>query len=374
MRLAEFILDNIEPIMAEWETFARSIWPRDNGDPAELRDDATGMLMATVEDMRAEQSENQRHRKSEGRGHHTAHSQEVDSAAARHAVQRVHSGFDLPSLVAEYRALRASVIRLWRDSDPDLHAGDLNDLTRFYESMDQSLAEAVHAYIQHVERSRKLFLAILGHDLRTPLNAVSLSAQSLLLGGTLAEEDTPVADQIVQSSNHMKRMVTDLLDYTSTSLGQPLPIQLAPVDLAPLCRDVVGEQQSAHAGRDISLDIDGHTAGTWDTNRLRQALANLLGNALEHSPDDTPVRLRLHGGEEEVTLTIHNGGLPIPADELDTLFNPLVRGGTTGASAEGHLGLGLYIAREVIAAHNGQIEVASTAEDGTTFTLHLPRQ
>ncbi len=136
MRLADFILTNIEPILVEWEAFARSVWPGAATDPHELRDHAGDILRATASDMFSVQSTAQQSDKSKGDGDTGAASNRVDGASDVHAIGRVRSGFDLKTLVAEYRALRASVIRLWRESRPDPDQRDLEDLTRFNESID----------------------------------------------------------------------------------------------------------------------------------------------------------------------------------------------------------------------------------------------
>src|SRR3954471_14405545 len=120
----------------------------------------------------------------------------LDGASDVHAVGRVNSGFDLLEVVAEYRALRASVLRLWRASAPGPDERDIDDVTRFNESIDQSLTMAVASYTRRVERSRQMFLAILGHDLRGPLNAMTMSADLLTLTGGLNAEAAETAAQI----------------------------------------------------------------------------------------------------------------------------------------------------------------------------------
>jgi PAS domain S-box-containing protein len=155
MRLANFILANTEPILMEWETFARSIWPDSVTDPATLRDDAEEMLRAAVIDMKGDQTDTEQADKSKGKGGHGRESAAINRASESHGIGRRGSGFDLASLIAEYRALRASVIRLWRESRPVPDLNDLDDLTRFNESIDQSLTGAVLAYTALVEGDRQ---------------------------------------------------------------------------------------------------------------------------------------------------------------------------------------------------------------------------
>jgi PAS domain S-box-containing protein len=155
MRLANFILANTEPILMEWEAFARSIWPDSLADPGILRDDAEEMLRAAVIDMKGDQTDIEQSDKSKGRGSSERESTAINRASKSHGIGRMGSGFNLAALIAEYRALRASVIHLWRESRPAPDLNDLGDLTRFNESIDQSLTGAVLAYTVVVERDQQ---------------------------------------------------------------------------------------------------------------------------------------------------------------------------------------------------------------------------
>src|SRR5687768_12543504 len=249
MRLADFILGNVEPIVAEWETFARSVPSAAKMDKLALRDHAEDILRATAWDMKSAQTGAQQSDKSKGDGDAGAGSVRLDGASDVHAVGRVSSGFDLLEVVSEYRALRASVLRLWRESTPAADVRDIEDLTRFNESIDQSLTEAVRSYTERVDRSRQMFLAILGHDLRNPLNAMTMSAQFLAEAGQLDAESSGVATQISASASAMARMISDLLDFTGAGLGAEMPLSPAATDLGHLCREVVDEMRAAHPTR-----------------------------------------------------------------------------------------------------------------------------
>lgn len=376
MRLADFILANTEPILAEWEVFARTIWPGAKADALALRDHAHDILQATALDMKSFQNATQQADKSKGEGEPGKTSGRVDGASDVHAVARALSGFNLLALVAEYRALRASVIRLWRESAPDSNARDLDDLTRFNESIDQSLTEAVRSYTQRVDRSRQMFLAILGHDLRNPLNSISLSAQVLSLTGGLDDECTQTASQISSSAAAMARMIGDLLDFTSTGLGVRIPLSPAPMNLKGLCQEVVAEICAAHPECAVRYEPHGDFTGDWDSSRLRQVVSNLLGNAVQHGAASGCVDLSLTGEGSDVLLAVSNGGPPIPREALPTIFDPLVRGSTADSQKQrrpGSIGLGLYIAREIVTAHGGTIDVKSSDAAGTVFTVRLPR-
>lgn len=365
----------MESILLEWEAFARSTASGAQMSTLALRDHAEAMLLATARDMESPQSASQQ--KAKSRGH-----SENDVAALRepselHAVGRLGSGFDLMEVVSEYRALRASVLQLWRDSSPQSNDHHMEDVTRFNESIDQSLTKAVSSYTRRVDQSRDLFLAMLSHDLRNPLNAIAMSATLLPQLATLNRQSAETASQISESATLMARMISDLLDFTRTRLGAGMPITPAAMDLGELCRKVFAEYRSGFPNRTIRLKSHGDLTGEWDADRLRQMISNLMGNAIQHGAENLPVDLTLHGEASHVVIVIHNGGLPIEPGELLRIFEPLVRGSSAGrpnANRPGSIGLGLYIAREIALAHGGTIDVASSVEAGTSFTVRLPRR
>lgn len=382
MRLAEFIVENMEPILAEWEAFARSLPPGAKMTLLALRDDAESILRATARDMQNGQSLPQQASKSMGHGGAGgAESDGLDNASELHGVGRVGSGFHITDVVAEYRALRASVLRLWRASLPSPNLNDIDDVTRFNESMDQSLAKAVSSYSKRVDKSRQMFLAILSHDLRNPLNCIRMAAQ-------LVPRDDPdsveALSMIETNTEAITRLVTDLIDFTLSGLGRTMPLHRGPVNLKELCREVVDAYRTTHPGRTLRFHCDGDITGVWDAGRLRQVVSNLMGNAIQHGSPETPVELSaalepsaVEGSEgSSVVLRVHNQGDPIPPDLLPTIFDPLVRYATRESAARripGSIGLGLHIVREIVVAKGGTVEVASTAREGTTFTVRIPR-
>lgn len=386
MRLAEFILANIEPILMEWETFARSLLPGANMTIIALRDDAGSILRATARDMQNRQSLEQQASKSKGDGGaDTAASDRLDDASELHGVERVGSGFHITDVVSEYRALRASVLRLWRESRPEPNLHDIDDITRFDESLDQSLARGVDSYSKRIDESRQMFLAILSHDLRNPLHAVRMAAEVV----SLQSEDAAIADamsMIKRNTDAMMQLVSDLIDFSSSGLGRAMPLNRGPVDLEELCREVIYSCRTAHPERSLLFHSDGDVNGVWDAGRIRQVVSNLMGNAIQHGLPEGPITLSVtsRGRPSEVpgqpgssvALSVHNEGVPIPPDLLPTIFEPLKRYASRESAAErnpGSIGLGLYIVREIVAAKGGTVEVASTAEEGTTFTVCLPR-
>jgi signal transduction histidine kinase len=378
MRLADFILANTEPILAEWEVFARSISAGANMNVRALRDHAEEILRATARDMVSSQSAAEQSDKSKGHGHRGRDSLALNGASEQHALDRLGSGFNLMEVISEYRALRASVLRLWRDSGHVADEFDVGDLTRFNESIDQSLSKAASSYTKRVDQSRDMFLAILSHDLRNPLNSISMTAQLLPhLDRLDAESIGGCAAQISTNADVMARMISDLLDYTRTRLGAGMPVSPAPMDLGGLCREVFNEFRTAHPTRAIRFQSTGDLTGKWDGTRLRQAVSNLMGNAVQHGSESAPIDLMVKGDTSDVVVVVYNGGPPIPPGELPKIFEPLVRGSSAEhpkTNRPGSIGLGLYIAREVARSHGGSITVTSTEKDGTAFTVRLPRR
>ena len=374
MRLSEFIVTHREPILVEWEAFARTCAPASGSmDIAALRDHAGEMLDVIAADLNTPQSGHEQAEKSKGKEPAAV----GKTAAEKHGAGRAESGFTTDQMVSEYRALRASVIRLWTKEQGQLETDDLEDLTRFNEAIDQSLAESITRYTQDLDQSKDMFLAILGHDLRTPLGAVITSAKFMLETQELPEPHLTLTSRIVSSSTRMNQMVGALLDFTRSRLGGGIPIERADMSMGKAVHDVVDELSTLHPESKIKIETRGSQRGKWDCPRITQVLTNLIGNALEHGSPRTPVFVEVLGDDDEVSIAVHNQGPAIPANELDGIFSAMKRKDSAADPASGgpsgNLGLGLYIADRIVNAHKGRIEVESSEEDGTTFTVHLPR-
>lgn len=372
MRLADFIESNTEPILAEWVAFAGRSGPAGEVmDIDELRDHATDMLTTIVADLRSPQTDAEQVAKSKGDAPEVE--SEGETAAEIHGAGRAESGFTVAEMVSEYRALRASVIRLWTLSCETLSATDFDDLLRFNETIDQALAESITRYTQDIDKSREVFLAILGHDLRTPLGAVIMAAQFMLDTGTLVEPELALTTRIARSGRRMNVMVGELLDFTRSRLGSNIPISRQTMDLGREASNAVDEVRAAHPGSMLQLNASGDLVGSWDCARLTQVLVNLLGNAVQHGAARTMISLTARGELKEVVLQVHNRGAAIPARDIPTLFSPFKRLESHVGGREGSLGLGLYIVERIVTAHDGSIDVNSTDDGGTFFTVRLPR-
>lgn len=218
---------------------------------------------------------------------------------------------------------------------------------------------------------RETLLGVLGHDLRSPLSAMMVGVGVLIARGHLTEEDAIVATRILISGNRMTRMISQILDFTRSRMGGGLQLERRPTHLGALCRGVAEELELA-TSVPVRCTEAGDLAGSWDPDRLTQVLSNIVGNGTEHAASDTSVVMHAYAAGPEVVVEISNQGRPIPPDLLPLIFEPFRRAEKSGYSKATNLGLGLYIAREVVLAHGGTL-AAHSADGATTFTMRLPR-
>jgi signal transduction histidine kinase len=371
MGFADFIRSNREQIIEEWEAFARTRLPAAAGLSKEvLRDHAGQLIDAVAADIDLPQSSQEQEKRAKGRGSE----RRLDMAAETHAGTRVEAGFSVTQLISEYRALRASVIRLWEESLPEVPNIERAELTRFNEAIDQALTVSLDRYTQKIGTYRDQFLGILGHDLRDPLGAIQMAATVLVRSDDLPAKHVKIASGILKSATRMGRLIGDLLDLTRTHLGGGIPITPTPTDLRVVCQQVIEEIRTRHPDRVLRFEPTGSLHGEWDGERLAQVVANLVANAIQHGSEKTPITVTARDEGEDVLLTVHNEGPPIPESARDSVFEPLVRTPTHGPDGKSSLGLGLFIVKEIVSAHRGDIRVTSSEERGTTFAVRLPRR
>ena len=363
--LSGFIDQHMDEIIAEWEALL----------PAEatitslaLRERAQPILQAIAQEIHRDEA-----------GARPLDRAAQGTAATAHGALLHASGCNLLQLGAEYRALRSSVVKLWRAHLAKEHHGALDDLRRFNESVDQALAQSIASYADELARSRDTFLAILGHDLRSPLSAVLASGHYLSRAGMHASKpELQAVARILRGAAKMGAMIRDLLEYTKTRLGRGIPIARKACDVGRLCEAAIEEMRSGHPNRAFSLALSGALGGDFDGPRLEQVFANLLNNAVQHGAKDSPVSLEAQGGRDAIEVQVKNYGPAIPADAVQVIFNPLVQApaqaAETAESRSTSLGLGLFIARHIVLGHGGTLEVESSEADGTIFTARLPRR
>ena len=375
MKLAAFILENLEPILNEWEDFASSLAPLEDATKIELRDHAAAVLKVIAADLQTPQAEHQSIAKSRG----MALAVGGNTAAQLHAEERVAAGFSGEQVMAEYRALRSSVLRLWAQNAEITTSDAIQDMIRFNEAIDQAQTESMARYAKMLREAQNLFLAILGHDVRTPLGAVSMGAQVLLMDQTLPSKALKVGLRILNSSKRMDAIVRDLLDFSTTHLGEGIPIDPRTVDLLEICQHTIDEAKTFHPDRQFELKAEGNLEGAWDGQRLGQAFSNLISNAIQHSTPESAIRVSISGSADQVIYAVQNEAEVFSATKLRTLFDPVKRFAIRPASERvgvrmQNLGLGLYVVKEIVNAHDGEIFVSSSKEEGVTFTVRLPRQ
>lgn len=363
----------MEEILTEWEAFARTIRPAaETMDSLTLRDHARLILEAAAKDIETYQTEQDRSDKSKGLAPVLAGR---ETAAATHGALRQMAGFDLEQLGSEYRALRASVIRLWRGQLTQFDKLEYDDIVRFNEAIDQALAESISSYSRAVDQSRQTFLAILGHDLRGPLSAIKMASHILINSEALGAQQIEVAARIKSSVLTMNRMVQDLLEYAGGQIGKKIPVKPEAADMSEVCRTAINEVQLAYPRTPFDFEAMGDLEGFFDPIRFQQVLSNLLINAAKYSEQGKPVTLSAHGDPETITVEVKNFGRAIPTESLQVIFNPLVQLSSKGThlNPSTGLGLGLFIAREIVEGHNGAIEVNSSEMEGTIFRVRLPQ-
>jgi len=371
MRLADFLDTHAEEILAEWEQFAATRLPAASSmEKLALRDHAPQILQAFATDLRTAQTLEQQQAKGEGRVAVIADAPRT--AAEAHGAARAHSGFNANQMVSEYRALRASVLRLWMSTGNHQGLDAVHDIIRFGEAIDQAIAESIEYFSEEIDRARNLFLGMLGHELRNPVNAIQMTAQHL---AKLRSDEivSKAALRLIDSGARMHALLDDLLDYSRTTLALGINVNPVAANFADLCRSAFDEIRSAYPDRVIELSMQGDLQGKWDPGRIQQVLGNLLHNALAYGDSGAAVKIDVQGRDHEIIVQVINEGASIPAEVLPTLFEPLRRGPVPDApGARGHLGLGLFVAREIVKSHGGEIN-AQSQQRKTSFTARLPR-
>ncbi|MEM5371953.1 sensor histidine kinase [Paraburkholderia azotifigens] len=368
MNLSEFIEADQKGLVDDWANYALLISPDDSHlSETQLRDSAAEILAAISHDMRIPQSASQQRSKS--RGDERDPESQFIQVARSHADDRLEHGFGINDVVAEFRALRATVLRRWlKQSSP--HANAFQEMIRFNEAIDEVLAESVRRYAERTTHIRDLFSGVLAHDLRSPLGAILNSAELLLHEEHVSPAGVRAVAFVQRGARRMKQMIDDLLVFTRTRLGDALPVSFTPQDIGRICREAVDEVEASHPLTPVDLRLSGNLRGRWDGARLGQLLVNLLGNAARYGSGHIVVEATDQG--EFITIAVSNEGNPIPQNALPTLFDPLTRAGIPNRNGyAAGMGLGLYICKCIAVAHQGSIGVEST-DHGTCFTVRIP--
>jgi PAS domain S-box-containing protein len=214
-------------------------------------------------------------------------------------------------------------------------------------------------------------LGIVGHDLRTPLTSIMMSASAVARDRELPARLRRPLDRVESGAGRMSRLINDLLDYSRARLGKGLPVHPVPSDLHAICRDAVESIRAAHPDRIVVFHGDGDGRGDFDPDRVLQALLNLLTNAVRYGTPGSEVTVTCRAEPGRKIVEVHNAGGPIARDVLPHIFEPFQRGDGAG-NTWGGVGLGLYIVKQIVGAHRGSVSVRSSAGEGTTFQVALP--
>jgi signal transduction histidine kinase len=291
-----------------------------------------------------------------------------------HAQLREQSGYTMHAALRELSLLRMVVL--------DFAAREKNwecaSFTLFHAALDEcisvSAAEMQRRANQSLATERELrerFIAVLAHDLRSPLSNIVMAAELVLKQRPL-EPQARSLQRVLRAAHRIERMIGDLLDFAEARSGQ-FRVRRTPGDIHEASREIVENVRAAHPDRELVYEATGDGRGAWDADRLAQMLSNLVDNALSYGPHGGPVAISVRDGDDagSVVIAVHNGGQPIPSKELPHLFEPFRRG---APSPKRGLGLGLYIASEIAKAHGGAIDVRSDESEGTTFEVRLLRE
>jgi signal transduction histidine kinase len=241
---------------------------------------------------------------------------------------------------------------------------------QLYRQKQQLLFELQHR--TETLRLNEMFAAVLGHDLRNPLSAILTAAQLL----ELRSSDDVVqrtAARMLSSGKRMSRLIDDMLDLARARLAGGIPIKPESFDLASLIERVVQEHQAAYPARQIEWRGEGDSVGEWDMERLAQVASNLIGNAFQHGRESEPVQVCVDGRQTDlVVFSVTNGG-SIAAETMPHIFDPFRRGQRDPGRTDG-LGLGLYIAQQIVNAHHGEVDVSAPDGTHTRFRVTIPRR
>lgn len=377
LRLAKFITSHTEPILQEWEVFARTLRPAALDMTAEqLRNHSALLLKFIAKNINTAQSVEQRIEKSHGT--ETAEQQDWG-----HGVARAESNFTIEQVVSEYRALRSSVLRLWAQSRPLTSPSDIDDVIRFDEAIDQLLASSVFAFAAARRKAdedekdrRNNFLAMLGHELRNPLSPLN-SAASILQS---TRGNNPVIDKvsnvIARQVSHMASLIDDLLDVSRVTRGM-IDVNLEEIDLRLVIGHAVEQVEPQIHARHQKLYVatpQEPAIVQADKKRIVQIVTNLLTNASKYTPESGHLQLKLQLLPVDIVILIEDDGVGMSPEFVPQAFELFAQAARTSDRSQGGLGLGLALVKNLVELHGGQVSCSSAGlGKGSQFTVRLPR-
>ncbi len=381
MRVADFIRQHSEDIAKEWEAFARTCSPAAaKMNVAQLRDHILPLLRFLADDMDTPQTRFEQNEKAQGR---QPLAKGEASEAEQHAAMRIIDGFTVDQVIGEFRALRASVLRLWaehRDSDERAPITEPAQITRFNESIDQMLSESVarHAYLETQAREhstrRDAFLATLSHELRGPLAAIANGVHIVEAVGATNERLASVAAMMTRQTQHLRRLLDDLLDLARISRDR-LSLSCAPTDIRQCVQDAVdaNREEPTQPSHVLKLNLPAEPlVGEVDSTRIMQVISILLNNAIRYSPVGSSIELSLIRDHECARVSVRDEGVGIAAEVLPHIFDPFRVTDENDLARHG-LGIGLGLARKLVELHAGTLVAESAGPGrGAEFCVAIP--
>lgn len=348
MRLPTFIIDNIDQIITEWKHAALpAMLP--------LESQAKQILMAVAADIES------------------GACQSTSSAAVTvRTALRTTPDFDVQQVSEALRLLRAVVPSVWNPAEG--HAFD--EWRRFHETVDFAVGEVIAQYALQVERTRSLFMGMLGHDLRTPLSAIHMTCQYLAREDASPERKLEAVARVSRCAGAMEGMIRDVLDFARSRLGKSMSIAKKPVDLGTVCREALEDIRAEHPRCEFRFEDPGSLDAIADGVRLRHAVRNLLGSAARNGARGMPILFHASRDNDRIVFRVTCKGQAMSPDTLRTMFDPLAQLAIAAASPDDHppadLGLELFIAREILRVHGGDAGIVTGEDDERIFAAWLP--
>lgn len=348
-RLGTYIIDNADRIVAAWQT---AVAPQ----ALLMQEQAKPFVMALAGEVAADAAD--------------------ATVAAVRAALRAVPHFDIEAMHAQLCSLRSAVTTMWLDGEAPLTADSFRELQRLHAAIDRAVGEAIARHALQIERSRSLFLGMLGHDLRTPLGAIALACQYLERPEIPPERRLEAIGRVARSAAAMEGMIRDMLDFARARLGKEMPVAATPGDIGAVCRHALEEACDAHPRCDFRFDIDRGLQADMDAGRMRKVVVNLLNNAAKNGARGMPVLCAARRDGETVRVRVRHCGPVLTAAAMQALFDPIAQLAVADADAEGNppanLGLDLFIAREIVRAHGGEMTVTCGDGDQTEIAFTLP--
>ena len=376
MQLSTFIVARLDTIVEEWQAFGRLLAQYlDRSEAAELRDCLEGVLLAIARDMERDSAD----ALVRCRAGATAHEVGADGLPSiRHGRLRQKYGIGAGQLVEEFGALRATVLARWYFSGARKDSGSvLHQSLRFNQAIDAALRDSAEGFTQALTAARDTYLFTLAQDLRNPLSAIHVASTVLARPDFGPEIRRNSSRRVRAALTQMDGLVSDLLEYTRRRSASGIPVDQSSCDLKHVCEASIETVGTSHPARVFLLDASDDLVLSADASRIQQALSNLLHNAVQHGDGQSVIKLEASADGAGVSLSVWNAGGSIPEASLEAIFEPWVRVPGVASHASDRLptslGLGLFIAREIVVAHGGNIAATSSAIAGTRFTIWLPR-